>query len=314
MSRSVDLREAEWRGPTVPYDLVKEIVAAFVVILLLTAALAAIFESPDAKPVTIRSWSQTDPVDFLTTAVSELDGSSDTAGYGHPYNNTPDSAQHIGFFKPQQWLPATHKIDPPEDFVLGPLDRSGNNTYASLADSYRAAPSDQQTRWLKSYKEALGKATVSGDQLQLPAGDYGPVAPLLGAELNLARSGALDTALMSTPQFYNTNYTKALLFLGDGSYFSDLAQKEHLTGDQWGMMNETGNYPGQAWLWLYTFWYQISPFNNSSNADLEIWVIMIVLTLALIAVPFLPVIRSIPRWIPLHRVIWRRPVRGEGPP
>jgi hypothetical protein len=23
------------------------------------------------------------------------------------------------------------------------------------------------------------------------------------------------------------------------------------------MMNETGSYPGQVWLWLYTFWYQI---------------------------------------------------------
>ena len=28
------------------------------------------------------------------------------------------------------------------------------------------------------------------------------------------------------------------------------------------MMNETGSYPGQVWLWLYTFWYQIEPFND----------------------------------------------------
>ncbi len=25
------------------------------------------------------------------------------------------------------------------------------------------------------------------------------------------------------------------------------------------MMNETGNYPGQPWMWLYTFWYQVPP-------------------------------------------------------
>ena len=31
------------------------------------------------------------------------------------------------------------------------------------------------------------------------------------------------------------------------------------------MMNETGNYPGQAWLWLYTFWYQIKPFSTSTQ-------------------------------------------------
>ena len=30
----------------------------------------------------------------------------------------------------------------------------------------------------------------------------------------------------------------------------------HLTGEQWGVMNETGSYPGQPWLWLYTLWYQ----------------------------------------------------------
>jgi hypothetical protein len=27
-----------------------------------------------------------------------------------------------------------------------------------------------------------------------------------------------------------------------------------LTGDQWGVMNETGSYPGQPWLWLYQLW------------------------------------------------------------
>ena len=36
------------------------------------------------------------------------------------------------------------------------------------------------------------------------------------------------------------------------------------------MMNETGSYPGQVWLWLYTFWYQIAPFNTSDNADAQI--------------------------------------------
>ena len=28
------------------------------------------------------------------------------------------------------------------------------------------------------------------------------------------------------------------------------------------MMNETGSYPGQVWLWLYTFWYQVKPFSS----------------------------------------------------
>jgi hypothetical protein len=71
------------------------------------------------------------------------------------------------------------------------------------------------------------------------------------------------------------------------------------------MMNETGSYPGQAWLWLYTFWYQVKPFATSGNADALVWAVMAILSLALICVPFLPGVRSIPRWIPVHRLIWR---------
>ena len=33
-------------------------------------------------------------------------------------------------------------------------------------------------------------------------------------------------------------------------------------------MNETGSYPGQPWLWLYTLWYQVPGFDNSANVDL----------------------------------------------
>ena len=76
------------------------------------------------------------------------------------------------------------------------------------------------------------------------------------------------------------------------------------------MMNETGDYPGQAWLWLYTFWYQIKPFSSEANAwganaDVIIWALMMVLTLLLALIPFIPGLRSIPRWIPLYRIIWR---------
>ena len=45
------------------------------------------------------------------------------------------------------------------------------------------------------------------------------------------------------------------------------------------MMNETGSYPGQVWLWLYTFWYQIKPFSTSANADILVMAMMGVLSL-----------------------------------
>jgi hypothetical protein len=89
------------------------------------------------------------------------------------------------------------------------------------------------------------------------------------------------------------------------------------------MMNETGNYPGQAWLWLYTLWYQVPPMNSSSSGDLQVWAIMMILTLLLVLLPFIPGLRSIPRWSRVYRLIWRRhyrdlsssaPGTGRGPP
>jgi hypothetical protein len=78
------------------------------------------------------------------------------------------------------------------------------------------------------------------------------------------------------------------------------------------MMNETGNYPGQAWLWLYTFWYQVKPLSTSGNADALVWGLMMVLTRALfVLVPFIPGVRSIPRLIPVYRLIWRDYYRSQ---
>ncbi len=126
--------------------------------------------------------------------------------------------------------------------------------------------------------------------------------------LTLAQSGGLDSALVSGgPGFYQTDYTRPMLFLADGSYLDDQAGARHLHGDQWGMMNETGDFPGQAWLWLYTFWYQVPPFTTAwaDNADLIVWGLMMLLSVALVLVPFIPGVRSIPKLVPIHRRIWR---------
>jgi hypothetical protein len=72
------------------------------------------------------------------------------------------------------------------------------------------------------------------------------------------------------------------------------------------MMNETGNYPGQPWLWLYTFWYQVKPFSTSDNADAWVWGLMMVLTLGFVLIPFIPGLRSLPRYLGVHRFIWRQ--------
>ena len=64
--------------------------------------------------------------------------------------------------------------------------------------------------------------------------------------------------------------------------------------------------------WLYTFWYQIKPFSTSGNADALVWGLMAMLTLGFVFLPFIPVLRSLPRHLGVHRLIWRAADSGTG--
>ena len=303
-----------WHGRYEPYDLAKEFLIALVVVAVLVAGLAVVFGSPDDKPVTVRSWSTSDPVDFAQTAITELDGTSGTAGYGPPYNLN-GTAQSIGPISPEKWMGVHHPIDTANDFVLAPLSTLPNDpeVQAAVAE-YQSASAGQQAAWTAAYEKAVANATFTDGKLVVPAGDYGPVGTIVSALTSMARSGALDGALLASRQFYGTDYTKPLLFIADGQYLANLASNQHLGGDEWGMMNETGQWPGQAWLWLYTLWYQVPPANTSPNGDLQVFSIMIVLTILLALVPFIPGLRSIPRWTRVYRLIWRNYYREvEGP-
>ena len=297
------------------YDLVKELFYALIGVAVLGVVLAAAFSSPDVPPVTISAWAQADPVDFITTATGELSGSTTSAGYGAPYN-AGGGEQSWGPIAPQKWFGLRISVDSANAFVLQPL------AYASVGDvalgtalgAWKAASADQQTKWLGAYTDALGKATVTDGKVTVADGDYGPLPAMMNGLLGVAQSGGLDGLLLVNGRFYQTDYTQGLLFMGDGGYLSGLATAANLTGSQWGMMNETGQYPGQTWLWLYTMWYQVWPFTsdtgflglNAGNADLGVVFLMTVLTAALALVPLIPVLRDIPRWVPIHRLIWRR--------
>jgi hypothetical protein len=304
--RREDVSYTKWNGGYRPYDLIKEASIAFGVILALSVVLTILFSSPDEKPTTIKSWSRTNPVDFVTTAVSELDGSSTTAGYGPPYNHASDG-QHEWIIHLQKWLGVSHPINTVQDFVVAPLRSiTGQPALQSEITAYQTASAKQQAAWTTAYTNALNKAKVgAGESVTIPPGNYGPVAPMMSALLGMAQSGGLDGALLTSRQFYQTDYTKPLMYMADGGQLAARAQAEHLLGNQWGIMNETGSYPGQVWLWLYTFWYQIKPFSTSANADILVLTVMGVLSLLFVLVPFLPVINRIPRWIPIYKLIWR---------
>lgn len=320
-----------WSGGYQPYDLVKEACIAVGVMALLAVLLTVLFSSPDERPSTIAKWSHELPVNFATTAAKELDGAAATPEYGPPYNNASASVQHVAFFKPQEWLGVSHPINAANDFVIAPLRSIPNDPALTRAlAQYAAAPEKTQKAWGEAYakpledyetaqteKKALPK-TVTLDSatgaVSVQATGAGPVPVMMSRMLALAQSGGLDGSLLAGGQFFQTDYTKPLLFMADGGLLAERAEAQHLLGGQWGMMNETGSYPGQAWLWLYALWYQVEPFKASHNVDLLVMLMMGLLSVGLVCIPFVPGVNRLPRLIPIYRLIWREHYRPLGYP
>jgi len=319
---------AAWTGPVRRYDIVKEASIAVLVVAVLTVALAMLFSSPDDPPVTLQAWATAQPTGFAQIALSELDMTSNSATYGPPYNHASGSVQWLGPISIQRALGVHFPIDPAESFVLQPLGSLPPTAALSRAlRAYGSAGAAQRAAWDHAYAAVLAHRSFSASVPDHPGTAAGPVPTLISSLTAMARSGALDAALVDHSSFYTTNYTKAILFIGDSwkaqhakSYWGKIVTAQHLSGTQWGVMNETGSWPGQPWLWLYTMWYQVPPMSTSGNGDVLVLAIMTVCSLALLLVPFIPGLRDIPRWLPLHRLIWRDYYRraaqasASGPP
>ena len=289
-----------------PYDLVREGSIALLGVFILTILLAAFLSSADEPPLTLQQYARQNPVGFVTTAMGGLSGTGPVAQYGPPYNTGTGSVQSIGPISLQQAAGVTIPIDVAQVYVLEPLSIAAQ-TDAQLAAALQAftqASAQQQSTWEDAYTKALDKATVSNGLVVVPQGDYGPLPTMMDHLLTLGTSGALDGLLLRSGGFYQNDFTKPLLFLSEDA-LPTRAEQLNMLGSQWGMMNSTGNYPGQAWLWLYTFWYQIPPFNTSPNADALVWLTMAVLTLLLVVFPYLPYFNRLPYYLGVHRLIWR---------
>ena len=298
-----------------PYDLIKEALVAFAVVLVLVIVLAALFSSPDDPPMTIRQVAQQTPLTFLGTAIGELDGNGEIASYGPPYNDGTGAVQYIGPISLQELGGITIPVNTAQDFVIQPLQQAAKSdpTVASALATFQAATPDQQAAWEKAYEDAVSKATANGSNVTVPAGNYGPVGPMMLGLLRMGQIGGLDGFLLTSSHFYQTSYTKPLLFI-QGDALHNAAAPLHLLGTQWGMMNETGSWPGQAWLWLYTFWYQIPVYANSPNGDALVWLTMAILSLILVFVPYIPGLNKLPRTLGVYRLIWRDWYRREPRP
>ena len=226
-----------WSGAEREYDLVKEFVVAVVVVGALVIGLAAIFSSPDEKSLTVQAWAQQTPNDFVATAAAELAGTSvSESELGAPYNSTGGN-QKLGPLGLQKAAGIRIPVDSVNDFVITPLSSLPPTPALSGAlSAWKAAAAKQQQDWAGAYADALAKAP-DGDPAKVAAGDYGPVPVLSTSLLGMARGGGLQSVIQGEGAFYNTDYTKSVLFLADGAYLEDHAVAQHLGGDQWGMMN-----------------------------------------------------------------------------
>lgn len=300
--RGTDIASRPWTGAKRRYDLFKELTVGMVVLGIAVALLSFVFGSPDDRGVTLQDWAKAAPADFTATATAELGGTSDSASYGPPYNSTAGATQTLGPIDLQSLSGVRLPIDTARDFVIHPL--SMLSTPPTAIAAWSQATPKQQASWTTAYGDALAKAP-GGEPARVASGPYGPVPALTAELLRMARAGSLDGVIRSESGFTGLDLTRPTLFLGDGAYFNDLATRLHLGGDQWGVMNETGDYPGQSWLWLFSLWYQIPVIANASNADVLAVGLIAVMSLLLLLIPFIPGLRTLPRLIPVHRLVWR---------
>jgi hypothetical protein len=298
--------------PTKHYDLLREgiIVLAFVAVVVIV--LAAAFGSPDYPTVNGENVARNQPISYLKTTVGILlqNDVSGVSGYGPPYQKNDSAAQHLGPIAPATWFGTTRPLDPPRDLVLAPLARVAivNPAYAAPLAQFQAAPPAQQQKWLSAYNSALDKATVNGSTVQLPTGDYGPVRPMMNGMLALGQAGLLEGALAAGGKYYPYGYdlSKQLLYFALAPPYVDSATHLVQLGDpQWGIVHETGNYPGAWWLDAYQVWYELPPIADSDNADLIVVTIMTAIFLVILFLPFIPGLNRLPHVLKVYRFVWR---------
>jgi hypothetical protein len=341
-----------WRGSERAYDLIFEGTIAVVAVAALCIVLTVLFGAPDGgltvphgppspagQAFSAKYWDTNGPLDLAQTVVTELQASSTTATYGPPFNDTPDASQEFIGIRPaviaRKIFGLTQPINTAQDFVLAPVSQliaplepgvaaavarykaAGGDLAPGVAAARVASPT-QQT-WLNDYLKALSgsRAHVTSTRATVPPGNYGPVPVIVNAELVAAHNGSLDGYFQGSDNQLSTDTTMGSMFFSDGSLWGSIATAQGVAGDQWGVMNELWNFPGQVWLWLYAGMYQVPWLNpsNNGNLDLDVGLLMILLGFLLpMFAPWIPGVNRIPRWIPLYRVIYRRYYSAYPPP
>lgn len=294
----------------IPYDLVRELTVASLGIGALVLILAGVFSTPDVPALSAKQVATQDPLMLVQTELRELGGQSGIATYGPPYNHQSGSLQGLGWFSPQSWAGVQIPLDTAKVDVLHPLSLVATIDPALQAalQTYEKASTTQQMAWINSTQNALKASSIQGNQVVLPVSSdnaYGPVPEMSSAYLRLARTGLLEAAIDGeSGSAAVLDRTKSTL-LFEGQVDAAYAQQFNMLGEDWGVIQETGNYPGAVWLWYYTLLYQIPPYSTSASADLLVVLTVIVTTGILMFIPFIPGLRSIPKGLGIYKLIWR---------
>jgi hypothetical protein len=335
--------DVAWNGRRRPYDLLKEVTVSGIIVAVLAVGLSVLFASPDPPSVTFKEWSAQGTKDFVRTTLSEIDGTSLSATYGPPYQTTEQngSTQGFGPLSPEKWFGQTIPVDTWKNYVVFPLKTLSDPRVDAAIAQWDAADQKTQDDWVKAYRAGLETATPSGERLTVtPQGDAGPLPVLLDAQVAMARTGALDAALLynqdltksGAPVWFSNDQTFALLYFGDSGVggggpdcisagqalpangecwfynqsVSNTAPRfgGFLDGGTWGVINEVGNWPGAWWLFLYSFWYQWGPGVTSASADLYAMLATGAIAVIFLLTPYIPGLRNIPKATGVYKLMW----------
>lgn len=288
----------------VPEDFLKHLFSTLGIVVVVVLLASLFFNVPEKQPLTIKTYATQNPVLFEQMALRALNGTGEIANYGPPYNHGTGSVQ-----SPLQSLAGvTHPINAAQDFILKPLTMASsiNPSISKALKTFEAASPATQNKWESAYTTALAKGKYVHNAVITPPGHYGPLPSLLNDTLGLGKSGLMSGALMRngavTLRFDNQNY---LLFL-EGAPLQNAADTQTLAGPNWGIIHPAVNgYPGAWWMTIPTWIYQWPVVANANAADALALSIGFLFWLALALTPWIPGWNRLPRYLGVHRLIWK---------